>query len=233
MKTLAAATILFAFIISKSTIQAQNLLSQNVQVEIGLGYVSPNFRKGDELMRAYDLRQDGLSYYAGESGRRNSVGNYPSSSGYNITLGYYKPIRQVKGLMLGALVRFAQTGSTPDEGGYEEAYFFNFITIGLAAKYYPFENNNLFLKADFGMAGVLTKNRFLNAASEQNFFHQFGIGTAFGWEAGYALQPFKNKLTAIELKAGYQLASTRVEVNGIGNDQWRFGALSIGASLNF
>ena len=135
--------------------------------------------------------------------------------------------------MLGALVRNAQTGSTPDKGGYEEAYFFNFITAGVALKYYPFVNHNLFVKSDFGIAAVLTKNRYANGNNEQNFFHQFGVGNALGFEIGYGFKPFNNKSKSIELKTGYQLANTRVEVNGIGDDNWQFGALSFGSSFDF
>jgi hypothetical protein len=195
-------------------IQAQNPLAQSTQVEIGVGYIQPN-------LRSYELRKNGLSYYSDNNGNRNVVGKYSASRGYNMTIGYYKPIHKIKGLMLGALVRNAQTGSTPEKGGYEEAYFFNFITAGLAAKYYPLEKSNLFLKAD------------LTDTNEQNFFHQFGIGSALGLEVGYALQPFNNKKTLLEFKAGYQLANTRVEVNGIGNDQWKFDAPYVGTSLNF
>ena len=212
---------------------AQNPLSQNTQVEVGVGFISPYFRKGVELMRSYELRKSGLSYFADKNGSRAAVGKYSSSKGYNLTIGFYKPVKQVKGLMLGALVRNAQTGATPETGDYAEAYFFNFITAGIAAKYYPFERNNLFVKVDFGLAAVLTKNRYLNESAQQNFFHQFGIGNAFGFELGYALRPFKPKNKAIELKAGYQLANTRVEVNGIGDDQWQFGALYLGTSFNF
>jgi len=226
-------TLLALLLTSFLEIQAQNPLSQNTQVEIGVGYIQANFRKGAELMRSYELRKNGLSYYSDNNGNRNVVGKYSANRGYNMTIGYYKPIRKIKGFMLGALVRNAQTGSTPEKGGYEEAYFFNFITAGLAAKYYPLERSNLFLKADFGLAAVLTKNRYLTDTNEQNFFHQFGIGSALGLEVGYALKPFNNKKTLLELKVGYQLANTRVEVNGIGDDQWKFGALYVGTSLNF
>lgn len=82
-------------------ILAQNPLSQNTQVEIGVGYVQPNFRKGAELMRSYELRKNGLSYYSDNNGNRNSVGKYSTSSGYNMTIGYYKPIGKVKGLVRG------------------------------------------------------------------------------------------------------------------------------------
>jgi hypothetical protein len=218
---------------SMSSSKAQNVLSQSTQVELGIGYVLPFFNKGNELLRANELRENQQSYFADELGNRNNEGTYSRSSGYNFSVGFYKPIKKVKGLMLGAVVRNAQTGSTPEIGGYEEAYFFNFITAGLAVKYYPFENNNLFLKTDFGLAAVLTKNRYINSNNEQNFFHQFGIGNAFGFELGYGFTPFKNKSQSLEIKTGYQLANTRVEVNGIGDDGWQFGALSFGISFNF
>jgi hypothetical protein len=233
MKKLKTSLLLITMVSSISAIKAQNPLSQKTQVEVGIGFIRPNFRKGTELLRAYEFRKSGLSYYADAQGNRESVGKYSASSGNSLTIGFYKPVKLVKGLMLGALVRNAQTGSTPNQGGYAEAYFFNFITAGLAAKYYPLASKNLFVKADFGLAAVLTKNRFLNDVNQQSFFHQFGIGSAWGFEAGYALLPFKNKSRAIELKVGYQLANTRVEVNGIGNDQWQFGAWYVGTSFNF
>lgn len=225
--------LLVMMLTSMPELQAQNPLSLNTQLEIGLGYLRPHYRKGVELIRSYELRKNGLSYYADNSGTRRSVGNYSASNGYNMTIGFYKPVTVIKGLMLGVLVRNAQTGSTPENGGYEEAYFFNFITAGVAAKYYPFEKNNVFLKADVGLAAVLTKNRYLTDNNEQNFFHQFGIGSALGLEVGYALPVSKQKKITLELKSGYQLASTRVEVNGIGDDQWKFGAVYVGSTLIF
>ncbi|MGD1890495.1 MAG: hypothetical protein ACFB15_07850 [Cyclobacteriaceae bacterium] len=50
---------------------------------------------------------------------------------------------------------------------------------------------------------------------------------------GQAFTPFNNKEKSLELKVIYQQLSTRVEVNGIGDDQWQFGALHIGTSYNF
>lgn len=221
------------FSISIFSVKAQNPLSQATKVEVGIGYVLPFFNKGKELLRAKGLRDEQQSYYIDGMGSRKNVGSYSRSSGYNFSIGFYKPIEKVKGLMIGAIVRNAQTGSTPEKSGYEEAYFFNFITAGVAAKYYPLEKSNLFLKTDFGIAAVLTKNRYLNSNGEQNFFHQFGIGSAVGFEVGYAFTPFKTKSKAIELKVGYQLANTLVEVNSIGNDNWGFGALSFGTAFNF
>lgn len=126
--------------------------------------------------------------------------------------------------MLGIRLKMPKLAQ-PLKGGYNENYFLNFIAAGVVAKYYPFAKNNLFVKTDFGIAAVLTKNRYLNSSNQQEIFHQFGIGTSFGIETGYAFQLFKDKSKAIELKAGYQIANTQVEVNGIGDDNWEFGAI--------
>jgi hypothetical protein len=73
----------------------------------------------------------------------------------------------------------------------------------------------------------------LNSSGAQNFFHQFGIGTSAGVRAGYSLTPFRNKRKALDLQLSYGQFSTQVEVDGVGNDQWRFGALHVGAALSF
>ncbi len=214
-----------AFLIAFGSASAQNPLSQATQTEVSLGFVTPYLQSGAELTRSQDLRKNQRSYFENSSGQRQDVGKYPALSGYTFTVGFYKPLQFAPGLMLGAVIRNAQTGSQPGNGGYEEAYFFNFITGGVALKYYPFTANNLFVKGDFGLASVLTKNRYLTSAGEQNFFHQFGIGNATGVSLGYSFTPFKNKAKALELQVSYQQLRTWVEVNGLGDDQWRFGAM--------
>lgn len=210
---------------------AQNALSQTTQVEVGLGYTRPFLTSGKELTRAQQLRDQGQSYYENEEGVRKKVGQYPDLSGYAFTIGFNKPLTKVAGLLLGAVVRNAQTGSQPKDGGYEEAYYFNFITGSAAIKYYPITSRNLFVKGEVGLASVLTKNRFINSQGEQHFFHQFGIGSAAALGVGYAFLPFANQSKALEIQAVYQQLGTRVEVNGIGDDRWRFGALQVSAIL--
>jgi hypothetical protein len=212
---------------------AQNELSQSTQVEVSLGWVAPFLQSGRELTRAENLRNKSLSYFAASEGNRQAVGSYAALSGISFGISFYKPVRWAKGLMLGATVRNSQTGSEPDEGGYVEAYYFNFVTAGVAAKYYPFTDSNWFVKGDFGLGAVFTKNRFLNETNEQRFFHQFGIGNGASVGLGYAFTPFADKTNALELQVMYQQLSTRVEVDGIGDDQWRFGALHLGGSINF
>lgn len=213
--------------------QAQNPLSENVQTEFGLGLSLPFLHSGSELSRSADLRNNGLSYFANQQGNRANVGAYGNLIGWSVAIAYYRPVKKGNGLMLGSAFRTSLTGAQPQNGGYEEGYFFNFLSLGFAAKYYPFTQNNLFFKADAGLASVFTKNRFLNPQGEQEFFHQFGIGTNVSGAVGYSLQPFANKAKTIDLQLIYQFNSTRVEVNGIGNDQWGFSALSLLAAINF
>ena len=215
-----------------TSVQGQNALSLQTQVEVGFGFVTPFLNGGQELMRSQDLRDAQLSYFQDGEGSRKNVGSYSSLRGFSMNIGFYKPLRKVKGLMLGAMVRNTQTGSTPDDG-YAEGYYFNFLTAGVAAKYYPLEKSNVFLKVDVGLAAVLTKNRFVNETGEQNFFHQFGIGSGASLGAGYSFLPFKNKSRSLDVQAHYQLLSTRVEVNGIGDDQWKFGALNFTVAMSF
>ena len=147
-------------------VNGQNPLSQETQVEVGIGFATPLLQSGVELMRSEELRDQGSSYFESSQGDRKNVGSYTSLKGYSFNIGFYKPLRKINGLMLGAMVRNTQTGSAPDDG-YPEAYFFNFITAGVALKYYPFENINLFGKADFGLAAVsINKTRAKRRTSE-------------------------------------------------------------------
>ena len=219
--------------ISAHTSLAQNSLSQTTQVEISLGWVTPFLQDGSELMRSENLRNNGLSYFVGPDGNRREVGNYPRLSGYSFGIGFYQPVRWAKGLMLGAVVRNSQTGSAPEASSEAEAYYFNFITAGVAAKYYPFSSSNWFVKGDIGLGAVFTKNRFLDEVDTQRFFHQFGIGSGVSLGLGYAFTPFADKANALELQLVYQQLRTRVEVDNIGDDPWQFGALHIGGTISF
>jgi hypothetical protein len=214
-------------------LQAQNPLSQKVQTEFGLGISLPFLNGGKELLQSKSIRDNNLSYFQNAQGNRKNVGNYGNLIGWSVATAYYLPIKKIKGLMLGSAFRASLTGTQPSVGGYEEGYFFNFISVGFGAKYYPFTKNNLFVKGDFGLASVFTKNRFLNEQNQQTFFHQFGIGTNVSASLGYSWNPFKNKQKSLDIQAIFQQNSVRVEVNGIGNDQWSYTALNFMLAMNF
>lgn len=212
---------------------AQNPLSQKVQTEFGIGIATSILHSGTELIRSKEIRNQELSYFQNSQGERENVGTYGNPIGWVLTTAYYRPMKKLKGLMLGTALRASLTGAEPSAGGYEEGYFFNFITITGGAKYYPFTKNNLFFIGEFGMASVLTKNRFINEVREQNYFHQFGVGTNFSAAVGYTLKPFQSSEKTFDIKAVYQLNNTRVEVDDVGNDLWQFSGLNFIASINF
>lgn len=212
---------------------AQNPVAQSTQTEFSVGFSTASLLSGQELMRAHNLRAQGLSYYALPNGTRRNVGAYPALSGITLKIGFYKPIRAGHGWMWGLQVRNSMLGSQPETGGYEEGYFFNFLSGAVALKYYPFEKNNLYFNAEIGQAAVFTKNRYVTETGGQNYFHQFGIGFSGGVSAGYSLTPFKNKNRLIDVQAHYQWANTRVEVNGLGDDAWQFGSLHFTVGISF
>jgi hypothetical protein len=225
-------TIIIAGIVNATCVLAQNTLSQSTQVEVGFGIAVPDLQNGEELTRSKTLRDEHLSYFEDSGGNRRDVGAYSALRGLSIHVGFYKPLKKVNGLMMGAMVRNTQTGSTPT-AGYAEGYYFNFITAGIAFKYYPFKKTNIFAKTDLGLASVLTKNRFLNESGEQNFFHQFGIGSGGSVGVGHSFTPFSNKSKSIDALILYQQLNTRVEVNGVGDDHWKFGAFNLSIAMSF
>ncbi len=226
-------SLLLTFIQAGFSAWAQNPLSQQVQTEFGIGISTPFLYSGAELLQSQSIREAGLSYFQDTEGRRNEVGDYGNLIGWSLAVAYYIPVTKVDGLMLGSAFRTSLTGSQPQTGGYEEGYFFNTLSLGLAAKYYPFARHNAFVKLDAGMASVFTKNRFMNAAQEQAFFHQFGIGTNASVALGLSMLPFQNKKKSVDLQIIYQINSTRVEVNGLGNDTWVYSAITLMAAINF
>jgi len=223
--------LLITLLINK--IQAQELKTKNTKVFVSVGFVTPQLRSGNELLRSKKIREEGLSYSQNNDGTRNNVGSYPNNTGFTLTMGFQKRVSAVRGLWLGAIVGNGLTGSSPSDGGYNEAYYFNFINLGLLVKYYPLEKIDFYVRGEIGMGSVLTKNRFINAKNEQDFFHQFGIGNEIGFGLGYEFKPFNKKSSAIYLEGNYQMFATRVEVSGIGNDNWRFGALQLNLGIKF
>jgi hypothetical protein len=207
-------------------------IGQRLQAQVSLGWSYSLLGSGGELSRSQNLRDQGLSYYANPTtGVRANVGSYGTPAGQTIGLSFHIPVRGVRGLLLGGSVHTAMTGTQPSTGGYEEGYFFNYLLAGLSAKYYPWTNDGWFMQLDGGLGSVFTKNRFKNDAGQQRFFHQFGIGFGGGLSVGYTLLPFKNKNLGLEFRGGYQLYSTRVEVDGLGDDAWSFGSAGVQVGL--
>lgn len=226
VKSMKVATAVLFLLITGSAAMAQShsLVSkpwERTQTFASFGLSLPVIHGGAELMQSKSLRDESLSYFEDGSGNRRSVGNYPALIGWAAQIGFYRPVSFAERLMLGATFTSSLTGSSPSSGGYEEGYFFNSILFGGAWKYYLTDSGRIALKGDAGIASVFTKNRFKNESGQQEFFHQFGIGAGaslgFSWEF--------SPRWSIELT--HSLSTARVEVNGIGDDNWTYGTTNV------
>lgn len=215
---------LFVFISYSLIGQERNQSSKSIQIFANVGLSKPFFHSGVELLKSESIRENNESYFMNGAGERRNVGRYSSQFGWNLGIGFYKPIIKLESLLWGSEVNMNLTGSTPS-AGFEEAYFFNYISMNLGLKYYLSEGN--FLKLNSGVSSVMTKNRFINNIGEQAFEHQFGIGYNIQLGSGYTFWFKQNKIKGIEIELEYQFSSVRVEVNNIGNDQWQHSALAL------
>lgn len=198
-------------------------LYQKTQIFVNAGLSKPFLNSGKELLRGKTLRENNESYFLNSNGERRDVGSFSNQFGWNLGIGFYKPMTKFNHLMWGTEVNMNLTGSTPS-AGFEEAYFFNYISMNLGLKYYALKHN--FVKVNAGVSSVMTKNRFINEVGNQSFFHQFGIGYNIQTSLGYNLPINNSKLSALEFELEFQYSSVRVEVNNIGNDQWEHTALA-------
>ena len=196
----------------------------NSQNFVSIGISKPFLLSGEELLSSANIRSKELSYFQNNTGERHAVGAYSGLIGWNIGLGFYNPIKRVNKMMWGAELSMGLTGSTPSKG-YQEAYYFNYMSFNFGLKYYPLSSANFFIKTNAGFGTVMVKNRFLNGLGEQNFLHQFGLGVNGEMAIGYTFPLSVKFLTAIEISADYKLSNVRVEVNKIGNDKWTYSSL--------
>ncbi len=190
---------------------------EQTQVYASFGLSLPVLHGGMELMDSKSVRDQSHSYFEDGSGNRRSVGSYPALFGWAAQIGFYRPVSFADRLMLGASFTSSLTGSTPSSGGYEEGYFFHSILFGGAWKYYLTDSGRIALKGDAGIASVFTKNRFKNDSGQQEFFHQFGIGAGTSLGLSWEFSP------SWSFELTHSFSTSRVEVNGVGDDNWTYG----------
>ncbi len=225
--------LLFLRLATPDGLQAQHPHADARQVEIGVGIGAPFLQGGTELLRARAIRDEGRSYFAAPDGSRRAVGGYSALLGFSLHLSYQDPVSWRPGLLVGAAARFTLSGSQPSEGGYDEGYFFNSVTLGLNAKGYPWPGRGAFVRGEAGLGATFTKDRFRDEERRQGYHHQFGIGPAGALGAGYTFGPLRGGHRSLDVQALYQQLRSRVEVNGLGDDPWTTGALHLMVTLNF
>lgn len=151
-----------------------------------------------------------------EKEERNDQRGYGRNQGNTAAVFFYAAPEKWKGLGVGAGVKgfFA----TPNNGGDDETYFFNYYHVGVGAKYYLLSrtfNKGLFLKSSAGFGQMTEKTRF-NAT--RVYEHQFAIGTTVLGGFGYSF-PVGKGHTALNVDFDYENSSRRGDVTGLGEDQ--------------
>ncbi len=180
---------------------------QTVYAEVGLGF--------GQTLFAGDIKSQ-LSESLG--------GSFDPASGGNVSMGFYVSPESWKGLGLGS--RIHGTFGGPATGEFGDEYIFNYYNLALSAKYYLSQtfNNGLYGRGSIGF-GQMTTKRITSA--EDEYFHQYAIGTTFTGSIGYTL-PFQK--TALSLEAQYEYSSRNGTVSGLG-DGVRFNSGQIGGNL--
>jgi hypothetical protein len=157
----------------------------------------------------------------------NDGRGFGRNQGFTLSTFFYVSPESWKGLGIGSGVKgfFA----TPNNGGNNETYLFNYYHVGLGLKYYPFSrtfNKGFCVKSNFGFGQMTEKTKF---NSTKTYEHQFAIGTTLLGGIGYSLPLNKGKLALnIDLEAEY--SNRRGDVTGKGEDQ-RFQNSHV--SMNF
>jgi hypothetical protein len=201
---------LFAFLFALQATYAQNKLP--IYANIATGY--------------------GNTFFYGSLSEKETINDgrgFGRNQGFTLSTFFYVAPNHWKGLGIGSGVKgfFA----TPNNGGNNETYLFNYYHVGLGLKYYPFSktfNKGFSVKSSFGFGQMTEKMRYNDT---QIYEHQFAIGTTLLGGFGYSIPLYKNKMAFnIDFEAEY--SNRRGDVTGKGEDQ-KFQNSHVSLNLGF
>jgi hypothetical protein len=161
----------------------------------------------------------------------NDGRGFGRNQGNTLHIFFYVAPENWKGLGIGAGVKgfFA----TPNNGGNNETYLFNYYHVGFAAKYHFLSktfNQGLYVKSSFGIGQMTEKMKYNNT---QTYEHQFAIGATILGGIGYAIPIFK-KNAALNIDLDFEYSNRRGDVSGKGEDQsFQNSHVSINFGLGF
>lgn len=161
----------------------------------------------------------GNTFFSGTLAEKETINDgrgFGRNQGNTLATWFYAAPTNWKGLGIGAGVKgfFA----TPNNGGNNETYLFNYYHIGVGARYYPFSrqfNKGFALKSSFGIGQMTEKTRFNNT---RTYEHQFAVGTTLLAGVGYSIPVFK-KRSALNIDFDFDTSNRRGDVTGIGENQ--------------
>ncbi|GAB2583378.1 hypothetical protein [Spirosoma areae] len=176
----------------------------------------------------------GNTFFSGTLAQKETVNDgrgYGRNQGNTLTTWFYAAPNRWKGLGVGTGIKgfFA----TPNNGGNNETYLFNYYHVGVGAKYYLLSrtfNKGLCLKSSFGIGQMTEKTKFNNS---RTYEHQFAVGTTLLAGLGYSIPVFK-KRSALNIDFDYETSNRRGDVSSIGEDQpFRNSHVSLNIGLGF
>jgi hypothetical protein len=215
MKTLLGAfTILL--VLSLTTVQAQENVSAKLPIygNISIGY--------------------GNTFFYGTLAEKETINDgrgFGRNQGNTLATFYYVAPASWRGLGVGTGIKgfFA----TPNNGGNNETYLFNYYHVGIGAKYHFVSrefNKGVYAKSSFGFGQMTEKMRYNNT---KTYEHQFAVGTTVLGGIGYAIPIFKQK-AALAIDLDFEYSSRRGDVTGLGeNQRFQNSHVSVNVGLGF
>ncbi|GAA4406557.1 hypothetical protein GCM10023187_26120 [Nibrella viscosa] len=176
----------------------------------------------------------GNTFFSGTLGEKETINDdrgFGRNQGNTMATWFYLAPTHWKGLGVGTGIKgfFA----TPNNGGNNETYLFNYYHVGVGARYYLLSktfNKGFNLKSSFGFGQMTEKMRY---NTTRVYEHQFAIGRTLLVGAGYSIPVFKNR-AALILDMEYETSSRRGDVTGIGENQpFRNSHISVNVGLGF
>jgi hypothetical protein len=215
MKTLLSILIIFS-VLSVSAAQAQENDAAKLPVygNISIGY--------------------GNTFFYGSLAEKETINDgrgFGRNQGNTLATFFYVASPSWKGFGLGTGIKgfFA----TPNNGGNNETYLFNYYHVGLGAKYHFLTrtfNKGLYAKSSFGFGQMTEKMRYNDT---KQYEHQFAIGTTVLAGIGYAVPVLRQK-AALTVDLEFEYASRRGDVSGVGEDQrFQNSHVSINVGIGF
>jgi len=173
----------------------------------------------------------GNTFFHGSLSEKETINDergFGRNQGSTISTFFYAAPEKWKGLGIGSGVKGFI--ASPNEGGDNETYFFNYYHVGVGLKYYPFTkqfNKGFNVKANIGFGQMTEKTRFNNT---QTYEHQFAVGTTILGGFGYSIPFGKEKMTSFNIDFEAEYSNRGGDVTGVGENQ-RFQNSHV--SINF
>ena len=176
----------------------------------------------------------GNTFFYGKLAEKETINDdrgFGRNQGNTLATFFYVAPNNWKGLGIGTGIKgfFA----TPNNGGDNETYLFNYYHVGIGAKYYFLSrtfNQGLHVKSSFGFGQMTEKMRYNNT---QTYEHQCALGTTLVGGLGYSFPILKQK-AALNVDLDFEYSSRRGDVTGLGENQsFQNSHVSVNVGIGF